>query len=73
MPTYTIQNLQPSGDTFALMYDDHNRIIQTCGPLHWTDVALILDNEDFAALDWTTEDAAWANAQTWGYPQERQP
>lgn len=68
MTAYTIQSLQPSGDTFALMYDDDNQIIACYGPLYYADRDAIIANPSMLAdLEYDDNDNEWLNAQEWGY------
>ena len=72
MYTYTIQRHQPSGEAYAIRYQDFD-ITGVCGPLFvgdWSDDGFaIRPGVDLADFGYETEDVEWAKSQEWGYPR----
>ena len=59
---YTIKVHNPSGETYALRYNDDGSIDGVAGPLHWSELEL---NRKLEWYNYENEDAEWANAQSW--------
>ncbi len=74
--TYTLQQCQPSDETYLLEWDEQDQIVAAVPNVNLTreelrELAEAIDNGDeIDEIDGVEfrENAAWARAQRWGYP-----
>ena len=72
MHSYTLQQHQPSGETYLLEYDERNEIVAAVPNVN-ADLAEVQRDIESGAMPATLDqewhdNAEWARAQRWGYP-----
>lgn len=66
MNTYTIQTHNPTGETYALRYNDQDIITGVFGPMHYEDVERV--GQLLGDIAYETDDNTWANTSAWQAP-----